>query len=156
MFFVSKKDVLYFIIMWCTTAIAFLSAITSFIYASSIFHFLWGLPGLVITGFFIWLWFGTGYKVENDTVKIHHGPFKQTVKVRDIKRISKKKSVWSAAALATDRLVIQYGKYNWDILVSPKEEYEFIKLLITKNPQIQIDKKLSEMYKLGRLGKFHL
>lgn len=148
MYFVSKKDILYFVVIWGTMAIAFVSTIIPVIYASSIFHLLWGLPGLVIIGFFIWLWFGTGYEVENDTVIIQHGPIKQTVKVRDIKKISKNKSVWAAPSLTTDRLVIQYGKYDWDIFVSPRKEYEFIKLLLSKNPEIKIDNELSEIYKI--------
>lgn len=112
----------------------------------SIFNFIWGLFGLIIIGFFLWLWFDTGYHVENNIIKIQSGPFNQIIEVKDIKKITKKKSVWSAAALATDRLVIRYGKYDWDVLVSPKQEHEFIKLLLDKNPQIQIDESVSELY----------
>lgn len=147
-FFISKKDVLYFSLIWGTTALVFLSIVLPFIFTLSIFNFIWGFLGSIIIGFFVWIWFGTGYRVESNTVKIQTGPFKQTIGIQDIKNIIKKKSVWSAAALATDRLVIRYGKYDWDVLVSPKKEYEFIKLLLSKNPKIQIDEGLSKLYKL--------
>lgn len=147
-FFISKKDSLYFSLIWGTMALVFLSIIFPFIFTFSLFNLIWGFLGFIIIGFFAWIWFGTGYHVENNTVKIKTGPFKQTINVQDIKKITKKKSVWSAAALATDRLVIRYGKYDWDVLVSPKQEYEFIKLLLSENPQIQIDQSLSKRYKL--------
>lgn len=125
----------------------FLSIVIPFIYTTTIFNFIWAFFGTIIIGLLIWVWFGTGYKVENDTVKIQTGPFKRTVNIQEIKKISKKKSVWSAAALATDRLVIRCGRYDGDILLSPKKECEFIKLLLSKNSQIQIDEDLSEIYK---------
>lgn len=92
MYFVTKKDVTYFFVIWGAIAISSLIVIIPIIYATSIFHLLWVLLGLLIIAFFIWLWFGTGYKVENDTIKIEHGPLKETVKIRDIKKISKKKT----------------------------------------------------------------
>ena len=139
---------MYFSLIWGTIALVFLSIIFPFMITLSIFNFIWALFGFIIIGFFIWLWFGTGYHVKNNTVKIQTGPFKQIIAVKDIKKITKKKSVWSAAALATDRLVIRYGKYDWDVLVSPKKEQEFIKLLLKKNPQIQVDEGLSKRYNL--------
>lgn len=93
------------------------------------------------------IWFGTGYRVENNTLKIQGGPFKQTVNIQEIKKITKEKSIVTSAALAIDRLLIHYDNYKY-ASISPKEEYEFIKLLLNKNPQIQIDKALSTLYKI--------
>lgn len=146
MYFVSKKDITYFFVIWGVIAISSLIVILPIIYATSIFHLLWLLLGLLIIAFFIWLWFGTGYKIENDIIKIEHGPIKDTVKIRDIKKISKKKNFIAAASLAIDRLELQYGRYG-SVFVSPKKEYEFIRLLLNKSPEIQMDNKLSEMYK---------
>lgn len=69
------------------------------------------------------------------------------MKIRDIKKISKKKNFLAAASLAIDRLELRYGRYG-SVFVSPKEEYEFIKILLNKSPEIQMDDKLSEVYKL--------
>ncbi|MBT2599371.1 MULTISPECIES: PH domain-containing protein [unclassified Oceanobacillus] len=68
--------------------------------------------------------------------------------IQEINKISKRKSVWTAPALATDRLVIQYGKYNLDILVSPRNECDFIKLLLRKKSHIRIEKVLSRKDKI--------
>lgn len=114
----------------------------------SIWHVLWVLPRIIISGFLLWLWFGIGYYVENGTITIQHGPIKDTIEVRKINEIQKRKSVWSAASLAMDRLVLEYGKFNVNMIVSPEQEYEFIKLILSKNSEIQIDEKLSEMYTL--------
>lgn len=147
MYFVTKKDITYSFVIWGAIAISSLIVIIPIIYATSIFHLLWVLLGLLIIAFFIWLWFGTGYKVENDTIKIEHGPLKETVKIRDVKKISKEKNFLAAASLAIDRLELRYGRYG-SVFVSPKEEYEFIKLLLNKNPEIQMDNNLSEVYRL--------
>ena len=147
MYFVSKKDITYFLVIWGTIAISSSIVIIPIIYATSIFHLLWVLLGLLIIAFFIWLWFGSGYKIENGTIKIEHGPIKDTIKIQDIKRISKKKSFLAAASLAIDRLELRYGRYG-SVFVSPKKEYEFIRLLLSKSPEIQMDKELSKMYKL--------
>ncbi|MFS0751660.1 PH domain-containing protein [Oceanobacillus sp. 1P07AA] len=55
----------------------------------------------------IWVWFSTGYQIANDIVKVKAGPFKKTINIQEINKISQRKSVCTAAALATDRLVIQ-------------------------------------------------
>jgi len=93
------------------------------------------------------IWFGTGYRVENNKLKIQGGPFKQTVDIQEIKKITKEKSVMTSAALAIDRVLIHYGHYKY-ASISPKKEYEFIKLLLSKNPNIQIDDALAKLYKI--------
>ena len=138
MLFVSKKDPLYFLVVWGTIAFVFLSVVLDFSF--TIFNFVWAFIVLLIIGFLIWLWFGTMYKVEKETVHVQNGPFTSEVDIHDIKRISKRKSLLATPALAVDRLVLHYGTYN-EIQISPKDESKFINLLLTKNPQIKIDEK---------------
>ncbi|WP_208975861.1 PH domain-containing protein [Oceanobacillus kimchii] len=146
-FFVSKKDALYSVVIW-GTIVLILSVVIRSIITFSASNFIEGLVGFIIVILLIWVWFSTGYQIANDIVKVKAGPFKKTINIQEINKISKRKSVWTAAALATDRLVIQYGKYNLDILVSPRNESDFIKLLLSKKPQIQIEKALSQKYKI--------
>ncbi|WP_200416466.1 PH domain-containing protein [Virgibacillus salexigens] len=146
-FFVSKKDALYSVVIW-GTIFFILSVVIRSIFTFSVSNLIEGLVGLIIVVLLIWVWFGTGYQIANDIIKVKAGPFKKTINIQEINKISKGKSVWTAAALATDRLVIQYANYNWGILVSPKNEYDFIKLLLSKKPQIQIEKTLSKIYKI--------
>ncbi|WP_200411314.1 PH domain-containing protein [Virgibacillus salexigens] len=98
---------------------------------------------VLITGLLIWIWLGTGYKVKGGLIKVKSGPFRATIRIEEIKRLSKTKSPFTAPALSVDRLEILYGKY--DVMsISPKNETEFIRLLVTENPHIQIDKKLAD------------
>jgi len=43
-----------------------------------------------------------------------------------------------------NRIILRYGTYG-EILISPKNEAEFIDLLLTKNPQIKLDGQLSKV-----------
>ena len=94
-----------------------------------------------IIGFLLWIWFGTGYKVQEEHIKVQFGPFRSSIRIEEIKKVSKIKSPFTAPALSVNRLEILYGKY--DVMdISPKNENEFIRLLVTKNPQIQVDQKI--------------
>lgn len=138
MFFASKKDSLYTIAVWGTTVILFLSIILNFTLTS--FNLLWGLIGFTAIGLLMWIWFGTGYRIVNETIIIKNGPFKSIVRVEDINSISKRKSLLATPSLSVDRLVLHYGKYG-EMLLSPENETEFIELLLTENPQIKLDAK---------------
>ena len=94
-----------------------------------------------IIGFLLWIWFGTGYKVQEEHIKVQFGPFRSSIRIEEIKKVSKIKSPFTAPVLSVNRLEILYGKY--DVMdISPKNENEFIRLLVTKNPQIQVDQKI--------------
>ena len=88
----------------------------------------------------MWIWFGTNYRIKEETIKIKNGPFKWSVKIQDIEKISKRRSLLATPALSVDRLVLHYGKYG-EMSISPKAESEFIELLLTKNPLIKISEK---------------
>ena len=140
-FFASKRDSFYSIAVWGTIVILFLSIILNF--SLALFNLFWGLIGLVAIGFLVWIWFGTSYRIENETIKIKNGPFKWMVKIQDINSISKRRSLLATPSLSVDRLVLHYDKYG-EMLLSPKDESEFIELLLTKNTQIKLSEKISD------------
>lgn len=146
-YFKSKKDVFYSSLLWGGIALAFFTIVYPSVFNLSISNLIGFILGLIIIGWLILIWFGTGYRVENNTLNIQGGPFKQTVDIQKIKKITKEKSVVTSAALAIDRLLIHYGNYKY-ASISPKDEYEFIKVLLSKNPQIQIDEALTTLYKI--------
>ncbi len=84
------------------------------------------------------VWFGTGYKVEGEFLKVRYGPFKSKIKIKEIKNIRRTKSPFTAPALSVDRLEILYGRYDV-INISPKSESELIHSLLAINPNIQLD-----------------
>ncbi|PYZ96389.1 hypothetical protein CR205_11730 [Alteribacter lacisalsi] len=136
MYFESKIDTLYFSVIWGTILFILISITLSL--TSGEISLFGELLGLTTIGLLIWVWFGTGYQIEKDTVKVQCGPFKWRINIDEINQISKKKSVWSAPALAADRLAIQYGRYD-GILIAPKNESTFIQTLVHRNPGIHVD-----------------
>lgn len=100
------------------------------------------IPGYIIATLILtlllWIWFGTGYKVEGEFLKVRYGPFKSKIKIKEIKNIRRTKSPFTAPALSVDRLEILYSTYDV-ISISPKSESELIHSLLVINPSIQLD-----------------
>ncbi|MES5895288.1 MULTISPECIES: PH domain-containing protein [Bacillus cereus group] len=86
---------------------------------------------------FSWSWFSTKYIVKEEIVMITSGPVKKRIFIRDIKRISNTKNPIAAYALSFDRLEIVYGSYETEI-ISPKNKEQFINLVKSKNPHIEM------------------
>lgn len=143
-YFTSKKDMIYFLAVWGTALLMFLSVI--FNLSFTVLDLLWGLIGSLSIGFMAWIWFKTGYRIDAKTIHIQNGPFKTTVSISDMKRMSTRKSLLATPALAMDRLVLHYGTYG-EIQVSPKDAHGFITLLLAQNPQIQLTEELSKYIK---------
>lgn len=97
--------------------------------------------------FIILVWFGTGYNIEEGHIKIKSGPFRSTIKIEEIKKINTKKVPFAfpfeGPALSVNRLEVFHGKYHDVMNISPKNEKDFIKIIVSENPHIQIDKNLS-------------
>lgn len=140
MFFQSRKDLLFFILIWGTIiALVLLTVlnlestgnqlIPSDSIVGYIFTFLLTIP-------LIWIWFGTGYIIENDKLFFKFGPIKSHINIKEIKTIRKVKSPFTAPALAINRIRITYGNLTEVVDVSPKQEKEFIEVLLKKNPEI--------------------
>jgi len=146
--FVSKKDALYFVAIWGTIILGLTVIVDSSFTSSflSVSYWFALILILILIVWLIWIWFSTGYLVENNSLIIRAGPLKQTIDIQEIKKITREKSILTSGALSIDRLQIQYGKYKY-VGISPKKEYEFIALLRSKNPQIQIDDSISSFYK---------
>ncbi len=148
-FFISKKDTFYSFAIWGAIILG-LTVIVDSSFSSSFLSVSYWIalilvPILIV--WLIWIWFSAGYRVKNNTLRIEAGLLKQTIDIQEIRKITREKSILTSGALSIDRLQIQYGKYKY-VGISPKKEYEFIKLLLSKNPQIQIDNALFKLYKL--------
>ncbi|WP_139343293.1 PH domain-containing protein [Virgibacillus siamensis] len=139
-FFTSKKDATYSLIFWGTVVFVFFSILLSF--SLTVPGIIIGIIGLMAIGFMLWIWFGTGYRIENHVIKIKNGPFRSEIAIQDINSIGKTKSLMATPALSVERLTLRYGKYS-EMLLSPKNEKEFVELLLAKNPQIKLIEKTS-------------
>jgi len=134
LYFPSKKDTWLALVIW---GVVILMGWQMVSYKS----LLWSMLSLLIIAYLLWLWFGTGYKIEGRVIKIRSGPLRRTVKITEITKISATKNPLSAHALSIDRIEIMYGKYDTAI-ISPKNKAHFINVLVTENPDIQVDKNL--------------
>ncbi|CDQ20281.1 PH domain-containing protein [Halobacillus karajensis] len=105
--------------------------------------------GYVITAllllFLLWVWFDTGYKIENGHIKIYSGPFRKKIKISKITKVNTTKSLSSAPSWTRNKLEILYGHYDF-INLSPRNKREFIQALQKENPQIKMDQKLQRLY----------
>ncbi|MBD7984910.1 PH domain-containing protein [Sporosarcina sp. Sa2YVA2] len=137
MYFPSKKDTWLAMLVWGFV----LFGMAAYIFGGEPV----GVVGIVITtiivGFLLWMWFGTGYRVEDGLIIIISGPFKSKVKIADIRKLTATKNPLSAPALSINRIEILYGTYGMS-LVSPKDRELFISLLLEENQTIQVDEAL--------------
>lgn len=131
MYFSSRKDWFFtIIILGLSLGSVALYLLDSNVPTSALF---------VVCGFvflLMWIWFGTGYKVEDGKIKIYYGPIRIKVKISEIQKIEKVKSPFTAPALSITRLDIMYGDYK-TIQISPEREEELVKLLLEENPDIK-------------------
>lgn len=79
-------------------------------------------------GLIAWVNFGTYYIVDETELKIISGPFRWSVPIGEIHRITPTRAPWSSPALSLNRLRIEYGNKK-QILVSPERRDEFIRRL---------------------------
>ena len=95
---------------------------------------------LIITLFFIWIWFGTSYQVNDEYFMYQSGPFRKKIPINRIVRINRNvRSLYGMRpALTFEYLQIRYNKYD-DVFIAPKDEESFIADLTSLNPKITVD-----------------
>ncbi len=133
MYFPSKKDMFFRIIIWGCIAVCFLPLLREEYYA-----LFFTVPLALLM---MWGWFKTGYFIEREELIIQSGPLKKRIVISEIEKIVKTKNPLSAPALSIDRLEISYGKFEL-ALVSPKDKHQFITQLKHVNPNIEVDRNI--------------
>lgn len=130
MYFPSKKSILLGLIIWGANA----SLLWDVIIHPSITGYV-----VIITfiPFISFLWFKTGYEIIEQHLVIRSGPFKSTIPIADIKKLTPSKTLLAGPALSLDRIEIAYGLYDIAI-VSPKDKAGFAEALRRHNETIEI------------------
>jgi len=101
-----------------------------------------------------WIWFGTGYEILENEIKIRCGPFRQRIPLHEIREIKRTRSPLSAPACSLDRMEIKYGKSK-RVMISPADKENFIKTIIEKSPSIQLDEELRSLVQMpSKLDSF--
>ena len=129
--FYSKRDLWLGILIWA-------SMLAPNIFLIRDREWMGVLISVPILLFIAWIWFGTYYVITDKELKIRSGPYFHNLQLSSIKKIRKSRNPLSSPALSSDRLEIEYGKYN-HTYISPKEEEQFIGLLKEKCPELEIN-----------------
>lgn len=101
-------------------------------------HFLVTIAFLLVVYLFvIYIFFSTKYTINQTHLHVKCSfLYNQQIRIYDIKSIEPSKSLLSSPAASLDRIKVTFGKYD-EILLSPKDKYEFVKHLKQINPNIE-------------------
>lgn len=80
---------------------------------------------LIGVGLPLWVFLGTAYRVDGQTLNVRSGPFRWSVPLRDIQSVRDSRSTLSGPALSLQRLEIVYGAGR-RLLVSPADRTAFL------------------------------
>ena len=93
---------------------------------------------LVASVFFIyWIYTGTYYVLNEDSLFVRSGPFKWDIDFAKIKSISPSNNPLSGPALSLDRLSIELHESRVPILISPEDKAGFLEALYAFCPQLE-------------------
>jgi hypothetical protein len=96
-----------------------------------------GLFLILIFGLITHMFFNTVYTIEENKINIKCGFFTyKPVVISDIKEITKSSNIISSPAASFDRIEIKYGKFE-ELIISPKNKFEFAEHLTKLNPKIK-------------------
>jgi hypothetical protein len=127
MYFPSKRDWWLGLLIWGLVLLAAVPALLK----PGTGQFIIMIAVILFVG---WIWFGTGYAISDDELRIGCGPFRQRIPLQEIKEIKKTRSPLSAPACSLDRMEIGYGKSK-RVMISPADKENFIKTIVEKSPQ---------------------
>jgi hypothetical protein len=92
---------------------------------------------IIIFGLITHMFLKTEYTIEEHKLKIKCGFFTyKPIEINEIKEITKSSNIISSPAASFDRIEIKYGKFE-EMIISPKDKFEFAKYLTNLNPNIK-------------------
>ena len=92
---------------------------------------------IIIFGLITHMFLKTEYTIEENKLKIKCGFFTyKPIEINEIKEITKSSNIISSPAPSFDRIEIKYRKFE-EIIISPKNKFEFAKYLTSLNPNIK-------------------
>ncbi|NLO40018.1 MAG: PH domain-containing protein [Ruminiclostridium sp.] len=117
----SKKDWWIGIIIWVPMAFGLYE--TAYEAFAGELSFIFFILFALLVGFVAWIWFGTYYVFEEESLIIKCGPIKEFVPFKKIISVKKTRNPLSSVALSIDRIEITYGSI---VLISPVKKEEFL------------------------------
>ena len=93
---------------------------------------------ILVLAFISYTFTSIKYSIENTILTVKASFFvNEKIDINSITKITKSNNIISAPAASLDRIEIFYGNKN-SILISPKNKIEFINVLTTINPKIEV------------------
>ena len=137
MTFASKRDVWLSVVI-VVTDIVMLWALAMLFTQASRSGGLSIYPAVAIVflvfGLVTWVFAGTRYVIEGNSLVIRSGPFRWQIPIGEIDSVSPTNDPSSSPALSLDRLSIKYRR--GEILVSPRDKAAFVQALRAVNSRI--------------------
>lgn len=133
--FVSKKGIIIGLLLFLAVGFMILAVIQSATVGK--FDYIELVITVPVIVFTLWLWFGTFYRFEEESLLVCTGPLRWHIRYDSITKVKPSRSILSSAALSFDRLAI-YKNGRLDSLISPKEKREFLLELQQHCPNAEI------------------
>lgn len=94
---------------------------------------------LIVSGFLLWIWYGTYYHFGENNLAIRFGPFFETIQYTKIFSIRPFKSMASSMALSSEMIELRHGKnyITGTTYISPVNGDEFITELRSRCPNLK-------------------
>ncbi len=121
----SKIDTWLALVLMSAASACFIAFVFALLSGSAIAIVVALLTLIIGAGLPVWVMTSTSYTLSGTTLIVKNGPFKWQVPIEQIKSITPTSSPLSSPALSTDRLRIDYGRWQ-SIMISPKFKDEFI------------------------------
>jgi hypothetical protein len=105
-----------------------------------VFTLLASLIVLTLVGMVVWIWFDTSYYLTENKLHYKSGPFRGSLNIDKIVRITKNQTLLAGMkpALARNGLTIRFNKWD-EIYIAPVEPELLISELLRVNPEIKIE-----------------
>ncbi|BAO55772.1 PH domain-containing protein [Nonlabens marinus] len=94
---------------------------------------------LAVPLFLLWILVHTYYVLENGELKYVSGPIRGSIKIADIRQVTKNTTLWVGLKPATARngIIISSKNYS-ELYISPVNNNKFIESLLEINSQIKV------------------
>ncbi len=94
---------------------------------------------LAVFAFVSDIFFNMRYVIRGHNLYIRSGMFSESnIDIKSVYKIKRTKSLESAPAASLRRLKMCYGKRRY-VIISPRDEDEFVKALLSINPEIEVN-----------------
>ena len=90
---------------------------------------LFALFMVLAIGFMGWIYLDTWYRIDRRELHARCGPFRHTIKLRDIGSVVPTRSPLSSMALSLDRLAVRNRRGIMVMMISPKDQETFLRHL---------------------------